>query len=161
LIAAPLGLFLGAWLAERLQQRHDDANLRVVVIAWILAMPLMVAGPLFGSAELAVVAGGLAGMFSLMAAPTQNAALQSVTPNEMRGQITALYLLTYVLAAQGIGPSFIAAITEFVVRDEAGLRYALAGSAAVMMPLAILTIWLGMHPYGREIARLKMSETTG
>jgi MFS family permease len=158
LIAQPIGLFLGAWLAERLAKRNDDANLRVVVIAWILATPFAVAGPLLASPELAVGAAALAGMLAMMGAPTQNAALQSVTPNEMRGQLTALYLLTYVLAGQGIGPSFIAAVTEHVVGDEAGLRYALAGSAAVMMPLAVVVMWLGVRAYGREITRLKAAE---
>jgi MFS family permease len=127
----------------------------VVVIAWILGTPCMVASALVASPELAVVLGALAGAFSYMSAPTQNAAMQSVTPNELRGKLTALYLLTYTLAAQGIGPSFIAAITEHVVRDEAGLRYALAGSAAVVMPLAVIVMLLGMRPYGREITRLK------
>jgi hypothetical protein len=97
-------------------------------------------------------------MFAMMAGPTQNAALQSVAPGELRARITALYLLTYVVAGQGIGPSFIAAATDFIIGNEAYLRYALAGTAVVMMPLAILTISMGIKPYGREVTRLKILE---
>lgn len=158
LVAAPIGLFLGARLSEILAKRHDDANLRVVSIAWTLAIPVAVAGPLMPTAEGAIACAALALMFAMMGAPTQNAALQSVAPNHMRGQITALYLLTYTLAAQGIGPSFIAAVTDFVIGDAQGLRYALAGSAAVMMPLALLVMLLGVRAYGREITRLKALE---
>lgn len=158
LVAAPLGLIAGAWLSERFARTRDDANLRVVAIAWTLAIPFAVAGPLMPSADLAVLFGGLSTFAAMMGTPTQNAALQSVAPGPMRGQITALYLLTYTLAVQGAGPSFIAAITDFIIRDEAGLRYALAGSAAIMLPLALLVMLLGVRPYGREIARLKALE---
>jgi len=158
IIAAPIGLFIGAWLSERLARTRDDANLRVVVIGWGLAIPFVIAGPLMPSADLAVLCGAMSIICSMMGTPTQNAALQSVTPNMMRGQITALYLLTYTLAAQGIGPSFIAAVTEFGMRDEGALRYSLAASAAVMMPLALLVMLWGLKPYGREISRLKALE---
>lgn len=155
LIASPVGLFLGAFLAEWLARRHDDANLRVVALAWIVATPLIVAGPLMPTADLAVICSGLAVMAAMMAAPTQNAAVQSVTPGEMRGQVTALYLLTYVLAGNGIGPSLVAAVTVHVVGAESGLRYALAGTGLVMMPLAAVTMLLGLRRYGQEIGRLR------
>jgi MFS family permease len=106
----------------------------------------------------AIIFIGIAGFAAAMGAPTQNAALQSVVPNQMRGQITALYLLTYTLAAQGIGPSFIAAITVGIVGDEAGLRYALSGSAAIMMPIAIAIMLFGLKPYAAVIARLREEE---
>lgn len=158
LVTGVIGVFLGSFLSERLARKYDNANLRVVLTGWIIAAPCMIAYPLVADPWVSVTISGLASMASLMGAPTQNAALQSVVPGRMRGQITALYLLTYTLAGQGIGPSFIAAITEHVVGDEAGLRYALAGSAAVMMPLAILILMAGLKPYAGAIAQLKRQE---
>ncbi len=158
LIASPLGLIAGAWLSERLAHRYHDANLRVVLIAWIAATPFVVGEALMPTGSLAVVCSALALFCSMMSAPTQNAALQSVTPNDMRGQITALYLLTYTLAGQGFGPSVVAAVTTGIVGHESGLRYALAGIGAVAMPLAVLTMALGIGPYGREIARIRALE---
>jgi MFS family permease len=156
LVTGPLGLFLGTMLAERFARRQTDGELRVVAIGWACATPCMIVAPLVDNVWLSVALFALSGMFAMMSAPTQNAALQSVTPNEMRGQLTALYLLAYTLASQGVGPSFIAAITNGLVQDEALLRYALAGSAAVVMPLAVVVMLLGARPYGREIARLKL-----
>jgi len=159
LIAAPIGLFVGAWLSERIARRRDDANLRVVCLGWGLAIPCGIAGPLMPTGHLAVLMSGLSIFCSMLGTPTQNAALQSVTPNHMRGRITALYLLTFVLAGQGLGPSFIAAVTEFGFRDEAALRYSLSASAAVMMPLALIVMASGVRAYGREIGRLKALES--
>ena len=47
-----------------------------------------------------------------------------------------------------------------VVGDEAGLRYALAGCAAIGMPIAIVVISLGRASYGRAIAQLARAEAT-
>lgn len=161
LIGSPIGLWLGAWLAERLMRRDDAANVRVVQISWLAATPFIIAGPLMPTPWLATACALLSALFSMMGAPTQNAALQSVTPGELRARITALYLLTYTVAGQGIGPSFIAATTDFILRDEHTLRFALAGTAAVMMPLAVLAISWGIKPYGREVGRLKALEADG
>jgi MFS family permease len=154
-------VFLGSFLSEYLAKKYDNANLRVVLTGWIIATPCMVAYPLVDNPWVSVTISGIASLAALMGAPTQNAALQSVVPGHMRGQITALYLLTFTLAGSGIGPSFIAAITEYVVGDEAGLRYALSGSAAVMMPLAILIMICGLKPYAARIAQLKAEEARG
>jgi MFS family permease len=158
MFASIAGVFAGSFLSEKFAARHDNANLRVVLIGWMIATPCMILSPLMPDALAAIAFIGIASFAAGMGAPTQNAALQSVVPNQMRGQITALYLLTYTLAAQGIGPSFIAAITEGIVGDEAGLRYALSGSAAVMMPLAIAIMMFGLKPYAAVIARLKAEE---
>jgi len=121
----------------------------------------MIAAPLMPTPYLATACLFLSSMFAMMAAPTQNAALQNVVPGELRARITALYLLTYVVAGQGIGPSLTAAVTDFVLRDEHLLRYALTGTTAVMMPLAVLAISWGIKPYGREVSRLKALEAGG
>jgi MFS family permease len=161
LVTGVIGVFLGSFLSELLAKKHDNANLRVVLIGWIIATPCMILYPLVENPWVSVAISGLAAMASLMGAPTQNAALQSVVPSRMRGQITALYLLTYTLAGTGIGPSFIAAITEHIVGEEAGLRYALSGSAAVMMPIAIFVMILGLKPYAAKIAELNRQEAAG
>ena len=159
--AQVLGLILGAWLTERLARRHDDANLRTVAIFYTLAPIFAVAGPLMPSPWLSVACSSIGGMLGLAAAGPQNAALQSVTPNEMRGQVTALYLFIFSVIGMGLGPGFIAFITDFVVGDEARIGYAMAGSAAVMTPLAALIMWSGIKAYGRAIGEVKAREALG
>jgi MFS family permease len=153
-----LGVALGAWLNERLAKKYDDANLRTVVIALVLALPFQVFGPLMPSPWLALASGGLSLMATFMAAAPQNAALQSITPGEMRGQVTALYLFVFTVIGQGLGPPFIAVINDLILKNEDMIRYAMAGSAAVMSPLALIVIWLGVRPFGRMIQNLKGQE---
>ncbi len=139
-------------------KRHDDANLRTVVFGYLIALPFQIAGPLMPSPWLALICGGFALMAGLMGAAPQNAALQSITPGTMRGQVTAVYLFVFTVIGQGLGPPFIALINDVVLKDESMIRYAMAGSAAIMGPLAVLVIWLGVKPYGKAIASVKQLE---
>ncbi len=155
LIIWPLGSMLGSWLAERWhRQGHDDANVRVVVWSLALFVPLQVAMPLMPTPELAIAFNAAGGFVAALLLGPQNAALQVVTPNEMRGQITALLLFTINVLGYGVGPSFVAAPTDYVFGAESMLRYAMALSTIVLGPLAAVTAWSGMKAYGRAVARL-------
>ncbi len=161
LINAPFmfaGIGLGAWLTERLARKHADANLRVVVIGYLVALPFMILGPLAPNGWLALTGSSVGLMATLVGAAPQNAALQTITPGPMRGQVTALYLFVFTVIGQGMGPPFIAAITNLVVKDEKMIRWAMSGSAAVMIPLSLLIIWLGVKPYGQAVERVKAEE---
>jgi MFS family permease len=160
-IAAPFGLFLATWLTERLAVTRDDANLRVVAIAYTINPFFIVAGPLMPNPWLAIIFAALAFMIGIGAAVPQNAALQSVTPNEMRGQVTALYLFIFTVIGGGLGPTFIALFTDYVIGNEQLLRYALATSGAIMAPLAAWVMWQGVKPYGQAIGEVKQREQHG
>ena len=153
-----LGLVVGTWVTQRLAKKHDDANLRAVAIFYSFVPVFAVIGPLMPNPWLSIICSSLVGLFGLAGAVPQNAALQSVTPNEMRGQITALYLFIFSVIGLGMGPSFMAAITDFIVRDENLIRYSMAGSAAIMTPLAALIMWSGVKAYGKAIGEVKARE---
>jgi MFS family permease len=153
-----LGVAAGAWLTDRLARKHADANLRVVVIGYMLALPFQILGPLAPNGWMALLAGGVALMTTLIGAAPQNAALQTITPGPMRGQVTALYLFVFTVIGQGMGPPFIAAITNLILKDEAMIRWAMAGSALIMSPLALAIIWAGVKPYGQAVERVKLEE---
>ncbi len=158
IIAAPFGLWAATWLTEKLAKTRDDANLRVVAIAYTLSPIFAISGPLMPNPWMAVGCASLAVMIGIGGAVPQNAALQSVTPNEMRGQVTALYLFVFSVIGGGIGPTFIAVFTNNVIGNEQLLRYALSITAAIMMPIAAWIMWSGVRPYGKAIAKVKIRE---
>jgi len=154
LIVAPLGLMLGSLLAERFARRgHNDANLRVLQIATIGAIPIAVSYPLLSDPYL-VMAGWALNLFiiSLGIAPA-NAALQMITPNQMRGQIRAAYQFVFNVVGFGAGSFCVALFTDYVFRDEAALRYSLTAVAVIIGPVAALLTWYGMKPYAACVVR--------
>jgi MFS family permease len=158
IIAAPFGLWGATWLTEKFARTRDDANLRVVAIAYSLSPIFAIAGPLMPSPWLAVGCLAVGFLIGIGGAVPQNAALQSVTPNEMRGQVTALYLFVFSVIGIGIGPTFIALFTDFLFADEQMLRYSLALSATIMLPISAVIMWWGVKYYGEEIAKVKVRE---
>jgi len=154
LVLAPLGLLLGGWLATQFARRgHDDANLRVLQIATVCAIPISVTFPLLNDPYW-VMGGWALNLFviSLGIAPA-NAALQLITPNPMRGQIRAAYQFVFNVVGFGAGAFCVALFTDFVFHDDAALRYSLASVAAIIGPIAALLTWYGMKPYSACVVR--------
>jgi MFS family permease len=156
LILWPIGLIPGSLFAEWLAKRgHDDANLRVTVMTLAAVVPFAIAFALMPAAWLAMACLGGMYLVSSFSIGPQNAALQIVTPNEMRGQVTALFLLIFNLFGTGLAPLVIGLVTNHVIGSEARIDLSLALTSAVMGPLAVITLWCGLKPYGRSVARAR------
>jgi MFS family permease len=156
LILGPLGAAVGAYLAERWTRKgYDDANMRVVLWSSICIVPVTVLFPLMPTEELAVCFGSLVIFIAGWVLGPQNAALQVITPNQMRGQVTALFLFVFNVIGFGLGPTFIALITDYIYGGPQYLSYSMSTAAAVLGPTAVLVIWLGLKHYGASVARAK------
>jgi hypothetical protein len=102
-------------LAERFARNgSDDANMRVAFLAIVVSLPASILFPLMPNAASAIVVSAC-GLFCLswLMGP-MNAALQIITPNQMRGQITALFLFVFNIIGFGLGPTVVALLTDFV-----------------------------------------------
>jgi MFS family permease len=156
LIVSPLGLLAGSSLAEWYAKRgYDDANMRVVLIATVAVIPTSILFPLMPTAEMAMAVSGLNLFVAMLGVAPGNAALQIVTPNEMRGQVRAAYQFIFNVVGYALGPLFVALMTDYLFANEADLRYSLMTSAAVLGPIAALVSWYGLKPYGRSVVRAR------
>jgi len=149
-----LGLIVGTRIAEWFLKRgHLDANLRLLILAMCLATPMSILYPLMPTPTLAFGVLGLSMFFRFFSPGAQNAALQVVTPNEMRGQITAIFLFIFNLVGYGLGPIYIALMTDYLFGKESQLNYALSVASLITGPIAILILWRAMKPYAEMYAK--------
>jgi MFS family permease len=149
----PIGTVLGSLLAERFAKAgRDDANLRVVFLGKLLAMPFGILFPFMPNPYLAMAVSTV-GLFFLSLTPAPlNAALQVITPNQMRGQITALFLFVFNVIGFALGPLMVALFTDYLFQDESQVGLSLVLTSLTLGPLGTFIIWLGMKPYGRSVA---------
>jgi MFS family permease len=157
LVASLTGLFVGTALTEWLMKRYKDGIVRATLICFTLAIPCAVFAPMMPTGELCLLLYSLAGMFGIASAIPQNAAIQRITPNEMRGQVTAVYLYMFIFFG-AMGSVVIGSINQYLMGGEANLWKTMAVTAAVLMPLAAISISFGVKPFGREIERLEALE---
>jgi hypothetical protein len=75
------------------------------------------------------------------------AAVQLITPNQMRAQVSALLLFMTNLFGLALGPSAVAAITDFAFADDQALKYSLAVLPVIVCPLAALLVGRGLKHY--------------
>jgi MFS family permease len=159
LLVVPLGLLASVMLAEHFsRRRRADSAMRVYVIARLVSIP----GILYVLMPTPWLAFGLQqiGYFTIgMAGTAQNAALQIVTPAELRGKVTALYLFIYSVVGFSFTPFLNALITDYVVRNESLIRWGIFWPTIIGGPLSVLIAWLGLKPYGREVKRLVALES--
>lgn len=141
-----VGLLINGRLVDHLLSRGvKDAHMRYY--AWCCLGVIVTA--------IGVVFAPTGALFLLALAPVKllfqftgvsAAALQIVTPNALRGRVSAVYLLVISLLGITVGPASVGFFTDYVFRDDAKVALSLAAAFAVMGPLAGLLFWLGMKP---------------
>lgn len=154
LVAMLLGIFVGGLFVTWMGKRYKDANIRATAIIFSCTTVSVIAMPLMPTGELALACMALAAFFGLAGAPAQNAAIQRIAPNEMRGQVTALYLFMFTFFG-AMGPAVIGAVSTYVVGDEQQIWKAILITAVVLMPTATFFMWRGIRPYREEVERLE------
>ena len=153
LVFGSAGIMVGGLLSGRLRARgHQDSNLRVGMISALAVIPFGVAAPLMPTAALSLALYCLFIFCGAMPYGCAAAALQEITPNRMRAQVTALYFFGLNLAGIGLGPTVVAGFTDGVFGDESMLRYALAATTLVGAPLCVVLLALARAPYRRALA---------
>ena len=160
LAGSPFGLIAGTWMCERWNRKYDDGNMRVSLLANVLAIPFLAAGPMMPGPWLSAACAAIGSTCILMAAPAMSAAMQTVTPSGVRAQVNSIYLLLFSGIAGVVGPWFIGWLTD-LQHDETKLRYVLAVTSAVALPIAAAIMWGAVKPFGQMVARIKQDEAAG
>ncbi|MCP5320140.1 MAG: MFS transporter [Pseudomonadales bacterium] len=148
LVFGTAGTYSGARMAEWLERRgHRDAHIRFIMLAAIVMTLPGVLGPLMPTAPLALAALAPTIFLKCSYYGSSSAAMQIVTPNQMRAQVTALQIFFGNIIGMSVGASSIAALTDFVFQDDAAVRYSLAWVTAVACPAGALVLWSCLRPY--------------
>ncbi len=154
LVAMLAGIAAGGLFVTWMGKRYKDANIRATAIIFACTTVATIAAPLMPTGELALTMMALGVFFGLAGAPAQNAAIQRIAPNEMRGQVSALYLFMFTFFG-AMGSFVIGAVSTFVVGDESQVWKAILITAAVFLPAATYFMWRGIRPYREEVERLE------
>ena len=144
------GIFSGGLLADALRRRGWlTAELWPGILSALAILPLGIATAQAGSgsAALALFAGFM--FCSSFAFAAAAAALQLVTPNRLRGQVSALYLFFVNLAGIGLGSFLTGWVNDAVFADPNRVGDSMAWIVGLGAPLAALLLLCGLPGYRR------------
>ena len=157
LIFGPIGVNLGGWLADRLYKRGaKDGHMRATFIGALVTVPSATLAPLMPSPELAVLMLIPASIGPAMTTATGAASLMMITPNQMRGQFSAIYLFVINILGLTIGPTAVALVTDFVFRDESALNKSIALVSLIAGVIALVFLSINRVHY---LASVRESES--
>jgi MFS family permease len=145
--AAMLGYIADRWF----QAERTDAHIRMFLYVGVIQLVAVVSGISSNNPW-----GVLTGIAVMLSCSPMNgvavAALHLITPNQYRGQITAIYLLIYSVICLGIGPSVVAAITDFVFADNKMVGWSMALTFALAFPFSMTLLYLALRPFREKLA---------
>lgn len=152
ILLTPIGLFFGAMLGERLVKNGNaGAMVKLSMVGTVLSLPMTIASFLSPTPWISLAFLGGSYIAIGIGAPAAVAALQTVTPNEFRGQLTAIYLFTISVIGSAFGPLSVALFTDYIFKDEADLRYAMVAVAAIFGIAGLMLIYSCMKPYAARV----------
>jgi len=152
LIFSPVGVIGGGWLADTLFKKGiKDAALRVAVGAAVFMIPFSIlatniSDPTMALVVLAPFAFGAS--ISMGLAPT---ALQLVTPNRLRAQISAAWMLFLNIITAGLGPTAVGLINDAVFGDPMAVGQSIALVNTVAVILGGLILWVTWKPFRQAV----------
>ncbi|HYQ54286.1 MAG TPA: MFS transporter [Pseudomonas sp.] len=141
LLANTTGVVFGGWLTDHLAKRgYRDAAMRTGVIG---AVGMIVPAVLYSQVEplwLSVTLLVPAMFFASFPMPASTAAMQILSPNQVRAQVSAVFLLISNLLGLGLGTTLVALITDryFGVPAAVGSSMSIVSFAASLLAIVLL-----------------------
>jgi MFS family permease len=156
---AIFGGVIADWLAER---GYRDAKMRVGFFAAWTWFPFGIAFPLMSDGGWAMVLAAPAAFLAAMPFGVAPAALQEMMPNDLRGQMSALYLFVTNLLGLAIGPLFVGAMTDYVFSEARfgleGIRWSLLSTTVFAHVVATGLLFWGLSEYRATRDRYEAGE---
>ncbi|MEM7100962.1 MAG: MFS transporter [Pseudomonadota bacterium] len=137
------GVLAGVMIARKI----TDATMRIVMYGTFILLPTATALTIVPDPWVGIVL--LVPVTFCMAMPPGliMATLQAISPNELRGQMVAFYLIAVNFLSYTFAPSLPALLSDFVFASELALGKSISILAVVNYSVAGICFWFGLKYY--------------
>lgn len=152
IVAGTSGLLLAGTVGDAWMKRGTiDAYVRTILLSIVCILPCSVALGFIENDILGILFIGLAIFFSAFQGGLSGGTLALMTPNRMRGQVTAVYQLFANFIGLGLGPTVVAATTDYVFGYDEAIGKSIALSAAILCPIGGLILWRSLGAIRQQL----------
>lgn len=158
LFAGLSGMLFGGIAADQLSKRGvQDASVILVLLGAAIATPFSILYPLAATPTMALTLMVFAIFGSNMCFACAASAVQRLFPIAMLGLAAGVYYFISNAVGIGIGPTLVAALTDYVYEDPQKINYSLAMVGGISRGLAFLLMLAGLKHY-RDLMIKRESE---
>jgi MFS family permease len=152
LCSIPLSASLGWFINRRYDAGHTDAHLSMYAVAILVCAPIIIAAAILAPTPSVAVVLFAVGLGPLAYIGIAGAAMQVMTPNEFRGQVSVMFMFVMTCLGIGLGPSVPALFTDFLFHDDNMVGSSMALTVAITAPLAAIFLWSGRSYMRKAVA---------
>lgn len=162
-VIGPLGGIAAGIISDRLLQRGiETAPLRVMLGAFLLAVPGTILMATTDNLVLAMIGFALAQTMVLAGGPQTYMGVQMLTPMQHRGIMSAAFLALTTLAAMGLGPATIGMFSDHVWTDPVtGLGYSILTVLLIFTGLGLLALIVAKRSFAEGVEAAQAANTAG
>jgi MFS family permease len=147
-----LGSIAAGWFTDRMSLRGHSNGFTATGMAYAFGMVVTASlGTVIAVPWLSLTLVSLSAFFSLTWAGVNVATLQTVTPVRMRGQVSATYLFFTNMIGLGLGPTSIAASTDYIFHRDTAVGWSISLVGTISMVLAWGILRLGRGAMARQL----------
>ena len=152
LVFGSSGIVVGGWFGDYLRARgYRDAPMRGAAIGAIALAPFAATATLVNNPIVSLAIFCPLMFFSSFPFGLAAAGLQMVTPNQMRGQVSAMYLFAVNLLGIAWGPTIAAVLTDYVFKNDMMVGHSMAIVSGLAAPLAAIVLFTSFKPFRSAI----------
>jgi MFS family permease len=147
------GMLLGGVLCDRLARKgHEDAPIIVALLSACGIAGLSCWPTLMPTVTLVWIAIFVSGLTFNAYNGVGPQAVNQVTPNQYRAQVSAVYLFVVNVLGLWVGPTLVPLLNEHLFHDPAKIRYSLIIVVFLAGVTAITLLWIERPIYRQKIA---------
>ena len=161
LVGGPFGATMSGWLGDVLFKKWDKtAHVKLFAYSMIVMTLAAALVPLMPSYQLATL------MFvpQIIMAAGQTAlapvAIINITPNQIRGQVIAIYFFVISMTGYTLGPTSVALLTDYVFQDEGLIRYSISIVALIAGTIGVFAGFKCIPHYRKYITKVQTGNFT-
>lgn len=158
LVAGSAGVLTGPTVARLLEARGlEGAPMIIGAVGGAGAAISLMLLPWQADPYLGLTCVALASFFVTMPLALITTAMQFVTPNDMRGVVAGMYVVTNNVIGLALGPTLVAVSTDYLFADPKAVAYSLGLVSMVVGPIAVVLLLMGRKAYVVRVREFKAS----
>lgn len=154
--AGPLGTALAVWAQRKLQAKHRDATLRLLLLGLMIVIPTSALYPVMPTAELAVVLMFVAFVGKSVATAGGPSSMMQIAPGEIRSQSMAIFNTVIALVGPLFGPPLIGWAID-ASGDPKSIGVVLTSYVLILGVPAVLLVALGLRHFRHTVHDLEQA----